>query len=184
MRKNYFVKPGLQMRNLLFNGYTIFASVSLVYIGVEKTMVRAFNTLQIPATDIAASVSAMRMSLVWIILVLIGGLGVLSVYIFHRFTGPLFALERSVESLQTGDLNTHIAIRKDDHLHDLEEKLRELVNAYRDIILQDRKRAERISSLLGEIIERGQGHPLSQSQIQELADIKRQASLITQQFKL
>ena len=184
MRNNYFVKPGLQIRNLLFNGYTIFASVLLVYVGVEKTMVKTFNTLQIPATDIAASVSAMRMSLVWIILVLIGGLGVLSVYIFHRFTGPLFALERSVEKLQTGDLNTHIAIRKDDHLHDLEEKLRELVNAYKGIILQDRERAETISSLLGEIIEHGQGHPLSQSQIQELADIKRQASLITQQFKI
>jgi methyl-accepting chemotaxis protein len=184
MRKNYFVKPGLQIRNLLFVGFTIFASVSLVYIGIEKTIVKAFNTLQIPATDIAASVSAMRTSLVRIILVLIGGLGVLGVYTFHRFTGPLFALERSIEKLRSGDLNTHIAIRKNDHLHDLEEKLRELVKAYKDMILQDRKRAETISSLLGEIIERGQGHPLSQSQIQELADIKRQASLMTQQFKI
>ena len=184
MRKNYFVKPGLQIRNLLFSGFTIFASVFLVYIGVEKTMETALKTLHISATDIAATVFAMRMSLVWIIPVIIGGVGMLSVYIFHRFTGPLFALERFVEKLQSGDLTTHIAIREDDHLHDLEEKLRELVNAYKDIILQDRKRAEAISSLLGEIIERGQGHPLSQSQIQELADSKRHASLITRQFKV
>jgi methyl-accepting chemotaxis protein len=184
MRMNYFVKPGLQVKNLLFNSYAIFASVSLVYIVIEKTMVKAFNTLQVPATDVAGVVSAMRMSLVWIFLVLLCGLGVLSVYIFHRFTGPLFALERSVEKLRTGDLNTHIAIRKDDHLHDLEEKLQELVNAYKEMILQDRRRAETIGSLLEEIIQRGQGHPLSQNQIQDLSDIKRQASLITQQFKI
>ena len=122
----------------------------------------------------------MIIALVVVVLVI---LGILSVFYFHNFTGPLFSLERYVDKIRTGDLTMEINIRRNDELNDLANKLGEMVGNLRKMVSQDRKRAESISHSLEEIIT-AQGKKLSQEQIQELETLQQEASHITKDFNI
>lgn len=181
MRLNFVSKPFLQFKFIAYFAVVVIVTVGSLYYVVERALVKTLIDIGISQTEITASLTHMRMSTLVIIVIIIVALAFLGFIYFHSFTGPIFSLERSLDSLKTGDLTTRISIRKSDELKELTEKLKAMVDNIKNMIAKDRQQAQEISKGLENIIKNSK---LPQEQLGELSNLQQKASAITQEFTI
>lgn len=77
------------------------------------------------------------------LLILLGLIGVLSIFISHKVAGPVFRLERSIREMAAGNFALNFTLRKGDELAEMAHELDELVRSMRG----------RIERLQGEVAQ-------------------------------
>jgi methyl-accepting chemotaxis protein len=76
---------------------------------------------------------------------------VISFIVSHKFAGPIFKLEKSMDKVKKGDLTHKMYLREGDEFTQLAEIFNELVSEFRESVVLDRKLAKEIKSELEEI---------------------------------
>jgi len=131
-RRNYFIKRELQGKYifsffiLVITGSIIFTIIFSLLSADTLTIVYDNYNLQIGKTPLVLLREILSAN--WIFIVA-GGLTVvvLSTFLTHRFAGPLFRFEKSVDEMTRGNLNFLIHLRTKDEGKELAEKINQLI---------------------------------------------------------
>ena len=131
-RRNYFIKRELQGKYIfsffifVTTGGIIFTLIFSLLSADTLTIVYDNYNLRIGKTP--SVLLKELLSANWIFIVA-GGLTVviLSMFLTHRFAGPIFRFEKSVDEMTKGNLNFVIRLRSKDEGKELAEKINRLI---------------------------------------------------------
>jgi methyl-accepting chemotaxis protein len=154
-RRNYFIKKNFQGKLILgyflfmVVGCLIFAIILAILSADSMTMVYQDNDLQIGQTPFMLIKQLLAAH--WISIV-VGSVFVVvgAMFITHRMAGPMFRLERAVDSMTSGKLNDVICLREKDEGKELAAKLNQFNRGLSENIGQIRKRSQNIEDLLAQ----------------------------------
>jgi len=145
-RRNFFIKKDLQGKYMfsffifLVVGSIIFTLIFSLLSSNTMTIVYDNYKLQIGKTPLILIKEIL--SAQWIFIVAGGFLVVvLSMFLTHRFAGPIFRFEKSIEEMTKGNLNFRIYLRAKDEGKELAEKINILI----DMLSSDLKEMRRLS---------------------------------------
>ena len=131
-RRNYFIKRELQGKYIfsffifVITGSIIFTIIFSLLSADTLTIVYDNYNLQIGKTPLVLLREILSTN--WIFIVA-GGLTVVvfSMFLTHRFAGPMFRFEKSVDEMTRGNLNFMIHLRAKDEGKELAEKINRLI---------------------------------------------------------
>ena len=132
-RKNYFIKKELQGRYIF--SFFIFVIAG----GLLFTLIFSFlsaDTLTIVYQDYNLRIGKTPLVLIreilsadWIFIVTAGlSVVIISMFLTHRFAGPIFRFEKSVEEMLRGNFDFEIRLRKKDEGKELAAMINRLIN--------------------------------------------------------
>ena len=132
-RRNFFIKKELQGKYvfsffiLVILGSILYTAVFSILSANTLTIVYKGNNLYLGKTPYILFEAMLRAN--WI-LILGGGIIVviISVFLTHRFAGPIYRFERTIDGMALGNLNFNITLRKHDEGRDLAEAINRLKN--------------------------------------------------------
>jgi signal transduction histidine kinase len=78
-------------------------------------------------------------------------ISIILIYVSHKIAGPLYRLERYLEQVTAGHLDSHLAFRLDDQIRDLELEINGMVDRLRDEQEADEARLDMIAPLLADL---------------------------------
>lgn len=119
MRKKFLVKPSLQLRHLVMTLAVILISCLFGYVLFESMMTSALQRSGILTHDLRHILGLTRWGFFLIMLILLSAIGVENYLLFHKFAGPLHAVEKGLKRISQGDFSTAIHTRESDQLSDL-----------------------------------------------------------------
>lgn len=152
-RRNYFIKKNFQGKLILgyflvmLAGCFIFA-LALTWMSSESiTVVYSNNDLQIGQTPFMLMKQLILAN--WFVVVIGGAIVVfVATRITHRLAGPMFNLERSLDKMIDGKLDTVIYLRKKDEGKELAAKINQFNAELSASVMQVSKRSQDIEVLL------------------------------------
>lgn len=71
---------------------------------------------------------------------------IISIFVSHKFAGPIFKFERSCDTVASGDLTHRVHLRTGDELTELQDKFNNMVSEIQKSVLTDKE----ISKIAGE----------------------------------
>ncbi len=132
-RKNYFIKKDLQGKYIfsffifVILGSVIFTLIFSMFSANTLTIVYENYNLQIGKTPLILFKELLSTN--WIFIVTAGlGVVVISMFLTHRFAGPMYRFEKSVEEMIKGNFNFQIRLRKKDEGKELAEMMNQLIS--------------------------------------------------------
>lgn len=152
-RRNYFIKKNLQGKlilgylSVMLVGFLIFAMAFSWISSESMTVTYSNNDLQIGKTPFML----MKQLIVenWFVIVIGGALVVfVATHITHRLAGPMFNIERSLDRMIDGRLDTVIYLRKKDEGKELAAKINQFNAELSVSVMQISKRSQDIEVLL------------------------------------
>ncbi len=109
---------------------------------------------------------------------------ILSIFISHKFAGPLFRLEKVAEAISKGDLTVKAVLREGDELMDTAEHINRMIELLRQKLLRERNLSDRIAQKLTEIRDKtGRGALTPQQTAEQLSDLLLEVQHIASDFK-
>ena len=135
-RRNYFIDPAFQanfilkfclivvVSSLVIGTAMFFLSQNSTTVAIENTRVVAKPTADfiLPEMAVLLLIVAVFSSLVVLILTL---------FVSHKISGPIYRIRKEIELLQNGDLTRKFNIRNSDQLQDLAGSLNEMTQILR-----------------------------------------------------
>jgi methyl-accepting chemotaxis protein len=106
----------------------------------------------------------------------------ISLYVSHRFAGPIYRFEKSAQIVSSGDLTHRVSLRTGDELLELQEEFNGMLASLQALVQKDRNLAARIGERLEASYRKlpESGAALSD----ELKSIKLELEHLTQGFKV
>lgn len=106
----------------------------------------------------------------------------ISLYVSHRFAGPIYRFEKSCQSLASGDLTHRVSLRTGDELMELQEEFNAMASALQTLVAKDRNLAVRLSERVDEISKRlPEGADRAR---EDLKSLKVELDHLTKSFKV
>ena len=131
-RRNYFIKKDLQGK-YIFSFFIFVVLGSILFTAIlsflsSDTLTIVYDNYNVKIGQTPLMLLREILSAHWIFIVT-GGLLVviLSMFLTHRFAGPLFRFEKSVEDMIGGNLAFQIRLRNKDEGKELAEKINRLI---------------------------------------------------------
>ncbi len=184
MRKSFFVKPQLQLRNLLFSLAVTLAAALFIYLSLNYVVSSSARFLNIPPETLHAFKTIFHLTFAGVLFALLIAFGLENYFRFHRIAGPIFVIEKTLHSLAAGDFsNAPRALRKKDELKDIMNELQVMQSGMKTIVLEDRKILQSIMARLDNLAEID---PHFQNPVlqQEIESIKKDLLLVTSRYKV
>lgn len=132
-RRNYFIKKELQGKYIF--SFFIFVVLGGIIFTLIFSMLSA-NTLTIVYDNYNLQIGKTPFILLkeilsahWIFIITAGlGVVIVSMFLTHRFAGPMYRFEKSLEEINAGNLNFHIRLRKKDEGKELAAMMNRLID--------------------------------------------------------
>lgn len=132
-RRNFFIKKELQGRYifsffiLVILGSVLYTAIFSILSANTLTIVYKGNNLVLGQTPYILFTQMLKAN--WI-LMLSGGVIVviISVFLTHRFAGPIYRFERTIDEMARGNLDFNITLRKHDEGQELADAINRLKN--------------------------------------------------------
>ncbi len=132
-RRNYFIKKELQGK-YIFNFFIFVIAGSILFSLIFSYL--SFNTLTVVYKNYNLQIGKTPLILLkeilsahWIFIFTVGiSIVIISMFLTHRFAGPMYRFEKSVEEMINGNFNFEIRLRKRDEGKELAEKMNRLIN--------------------------------------------------------
>ena len=132
-RRNYFIKKELQGRYIF--SFFIFVIAGCILFTLIFSLLSA-DTLTIVYEDYNLRIGKTPLILIreilsadWIFIVTAGlSVVVISMFLTHRFAGPIYRFEKSVEEMLRGNFDFQIRLRKKDEGKELAEMMIQLIS--------------------------------------------------------
>jgi methyl-accepting chemotaxis protein len=152
-RRNYFIKKELQGKYIFsFFLFVIAGSIAFTLIFSmlsSNTLTIAYENSNLRIGKTPLILLREMLSANWIFIVTAGlSVGIVSMFLTHRFAGPMFRFEKSVEEMLRGNFNFHIRLRKKDE----GKELAEMMNRLNYMISSNVNEMRRLSDEIDEIL--------------------------------
>lgn len=155
-------------------------SLAFYYIHSHKDLLDA-----LPGSE--AIVFSFAKYLLAVMLFFVVFVSVYSIFVSHKFAGPIYRFKKTLEELATGDLTARAFLRERDELNDVRETLNAAIKSIHTRMKQDKSKIKDVVVILKQInVEISQ--PLSQEKLKDvtakLAKIESTLHEIGNQFKM
>lgn len=107
----------------------------------------------------------------------------ISVFVSHRFAGPIYRFEKSAQIVSSGDLTHRVSLRTGDELMELQEEFNGMISSLQVLIQKDRNLAAHVAAQLDEAIKKLDGGGAEAAR-EELQSVKTSLQHLTQSFKV
>ena len=143
-RKQYLVKPKLQLKYLFLLALVMFVSAILIYYMFLNSLLTSPGMDQLSAGAAKNFVRSYTSGFFWAMLVFAAIVLSGSIFYFHRLIGPIFFFEKVMAKLKDGDFSVYIHHRKKDQTIELATSMNEAVTNVRNAVIEDRKKIDEI----------------------------------------
>ena len=154
-RRNYFIKKELQGRYIfsffvfVIIGSIIFTLIFSLLSSNTLTIIYENSNLRIGKTPLILIKEIL--SAQWIFIATAGiAVVVVSMFLTHRFAGPLYRFEKSIEEMARGHFNFQIHLRKKDEGKELAQMMNQLIDMLSSNVGEMRRVADEIDSRVAE----------------------------------
>ncbi len=139
-RHTLIVKNHFQHRIILQTVLLSFIALNL-FITLSYVLPDYLGAFADPDVALAAIIAVLE-------LFALGGIYLISRRLSFRIAGPIYALERNIKRFADGDLNIHVALRKDDYFMEVSDVVNEAVDHFHGQIEGAKASAERLRELI------------------------------------
>jgi len=142
-RRTVLVKRSLQLKYAAIVFTAVLLTAALVGGDAYYTIMRIIeseNPAMMPLIGQAVRIGAVKMS------VFLGIMFLVSLFVSHRFAGPIYRFERSAQVIASGDLTHRVSLRTGDDLMELQDELNAMVSSLQRLVQKDRALVERLST--------------------------------------
>lgn len=108
----------------------------------------------------------------------------ISLYVSHRFAGPIYRFEKSAQVVAGGDLTHRVSLRTGDELMELQEEFNGMVANLQAAVQKDRNLAARLSERLQAAIRALPEGPAQGGLREDLGSLKLELDHLTKSFKV
>ncbi len=108
----------------------------------------------------------------------------ISLYVSHRFAGPIYRFEKSAQAVSGGDLTHRVCLRTGDELLELQEEFNGMVASLQALVQKDRNLAARLSEKLDAALRAVPEGASSARLREELGALKLELEHLTKSFKV
>lgn len=178
-RKTVLVKRALQLKYIGMVFLSVLVASMIVGGDVYYSLMRVMLTECPSVTDRVVQFNTVL--LVKIALYL-GLMLLISLYVSHRFAGPIYRFEKSCQSLSSGDLTHRVSLRTGDELMELQEEFNGMAAALQALLQKDRNLAQRLSDRVEDIAKRLP--PDAGGARDDLKALKLELDHLTKSFKI
>ncbi len=173
-RRNFFIKKDFQGKLIL--GYFLFVTGGCLFflflLGVfsADTLTISYDNHDLQLGQTPIMLLKQTLAAHWVFIVIGGAFLVAAAMLLtHRIAGPLFRLEKALDSMLKGNLNDTIYLRTNDEGKDLAKKINDFNGELSLTVKNLQNNAEAVSSLLE--LARQKAENLPQEHEQELQGI-------------
>lgn len=152
-RRNFFIKKDLQGK-YMFSFFIFVVAGSIIFTLIfsllsSNTMTIVYDNYKLQIGKTPLILMKEILSAQWIFIVAGGFMVViLSMFLTHRFAGPIFRFEKSIEEMTKGKLNFRIYLRAKDEGKELAEKINILIDMLSSNIKEMRRLSEEVNNKL------------------------------------
>ena len=150
-RKTVLVKRSLQLKYIGMVFLSVLVASLIVGGDVYYSLSRVMLTECPSVTDRIVQFNTVLLVKVALYL---GLMLMISLYVSHRFAGPIYRFEKSCQALSTGDLTHRVSLRTGDELMELQEEFNGMAAALQAMLQKDRNLAQRLVERVDEAAKR------------------------------
>ncbi len=183
-RRSFFVKPSLQFKYLAMSLLLTLVSTGIVYLTLNHILFTSERLMELSTFEIEMFQKQFRMGFVWVAAILMVLFGVESLLRFHKLVGPLYVVEKIVNTIAGGDLTQTFHLRKHDELQDLVSELIVMQTNLRNGVAADRKLIKSVNDKLAQIQQSTAQGASPESLAKDLESVRQDIAQITSQFKI
>lgn len=183
-RRTVLVKKSLQIKYIAVIFISVVVASCIVGGDIYYTMYRILLTDNPSLAPLLHQIQSMI--LVKMILYL-GIIFLVSLFVSHRFAGPIYRFEKSAQIVATGDLTHRVSLRTGDDLLELQEEFNAMVSSLQALLQKDRTL---IAHLVSRIEQALKGIPEQPGEVnlpslrEQLKSLKTELEHITSGFKV
>lgn len=144
-RRTVLVKRALQLKYIGMVFVSVLLASCIVGFDMYYTMARFVltdNPSLAPALGQLNTIIMVKLALYLVLMLLI------SLYVSHRFAGPIYRFEKSAQIVSSGDLTHRVSLRTGDELLELQEEFNGMLASLQALVQKDRNLAARIGARL------------------------------------
>lgn len=176
-RKTVLVKRALQLKYIGMVFLSVLVASMIVGGDVYYSLMRVMLTECPSVTDRISQFNTVLLVKVTLYLAL---MLLISLYVSHRFAGPIYRFEKSCQSLSAGDLTHRVSLRTGDELMELQEEFNGMAASLQALVQKDRNLALRLSERVDEIAKRAGDGAVRE----DLKSLKVELDHLTKSFKV
>jgi len=156
-RTRYIVKPEIQLKYVLFAvGAVVLAAVAIYVFtvlsvtgAIERTATLVNKLTPAEAGIIKAAIGRTVLVVTTLLVLLVALEGIL---LWHRITGPIYALQQMMRAVGSGNLTISRQLREKDELQDVAADFYRMIHAIAGYIVEDKQVIEEIRRRLDDVI--------------------------------
>jgi len=178
-RKTVLVKRSLQLKYIVYVFLSVLVASVIVGGDVYYSLARVMSTeCPVAATSLGQfnGVLAVKVALYLGLMLLV------SLYVSHRFAGPIYRFEKSAQEVGAGDLTHRVSLRTGDELLELQEEFNGMTAGLQALVQKDRNLAARLCERVDEIAQKLPEN--AGAAREELKDLKLELEHLTKSFKV
>lgn len=144
-RRTVLIKRALQLKYIGMVFVSVLLASCIVGFDMYFTMARmllAENPSMAGAIAQFNGIILLKLALYLVLMLLI------SLYVSHRFAGPIYRFEKSCQIVSTGDLTHRVSLRTGDELLELQEEFNGMLASLQAALQKDRNLAVRVGERL------------------------------------
>lgn len=150
-RKTVLVKRALQLKYIGMVFLSVLVASLIVGGDVYYSLSRVMLTECPSSIDRVIQFNGVLMVKVALYL---GLMLLISLYVSHRFAGPIYRFEKSAQTVGEGDLTHRVSLRTGDELMELQEEFNGMVSSLQALVQKDRNLVKRLSEHLDDVSKR------------------------------
>lgn len=183
-RRTVLIKRNLQLKYAAIVFAAVVFTALIVGVGSYLSMFRLIqqeNPGLMPNLMSALKMDVMKMG------IFLGIMFVVSMFVSHRWAGPIYRFERSAQVLSTGDLTHRVSLRTGDELMELQDELNAMVASLQRLVQKDRTLIERLTARLdgaqGLLVSAPAGADLERLR-EDLRSVREELQHVTRAFNV
>jgi methyl-accepting chemotaxis protein len=172
-RRKYFIKHNFQLKFAALIVFGILVALALmsweVYYSIGRAaMDKGMDPYLLEFARSFTKILLTKMPLVLLVIV------ILSIFISHQISGPVYHLEKSMKQIKHGNFAERLRFRKSDELQELALSFNDMNEGLRDLVAKDRQQVEEISQEMDKIaVKLGQENLKTEDLAKIRADINK-----------
>jgi methyl-accepting chemotaxis protein len=147
-RKTVLVKRSLQLKYIGMVFLSVLVASLIVGGDVYYSLTQVMLTECPSVSDRIVQFNTFIVAKVALYLVL---MLLISLYVSHRFAGPIYRFEKSAQAVGGGDLTHRVSLRTGDELMELQEEFNGMAAGLQALVQKDRNLAARLSDRVEEL---------------------------------
>ena len=180
-RRTVLIKRTLQLKYIGLVFVSVLLASCIVGLDMYYTMARMIlndNPSLTPALTQFNAIILVKLALYLVLMLLI------SLYVSHRFAGPIYRFEKSAQIVSSGDLTHRVSLRTGDELLELQEEFNGMLASLQALVLKDRALAARLGERVNAAIKKLPDGASGAALREDLESLRMELEHLTKSFKV